>query len=279
MFFYERIKSELFSLANCSIKSIGKSVLNRDILAVYIGNGKNKIIVQYGIHAREYITTSLAILHAKRLIKSDFNGQIILVPLTNPDGASLCVDGLNSVANKSQKIWLKAINGSSDFSLWKANANAVDLNVNFDAKWGLGLKNVFLPHSENFVGNLPCDQPETKALCNLVEKEKPQATISYHSKGEEIYYKFFQHGKQKKRDLLLAKEIACLTGYKISSSPFSVGGFKDWCILKHKIPSFTIEIGNNALAHPISTLALPTIWQQNRLVPEKLLALINKLNV
>lgn len=275
MFFYEKINKEILNLKNCTVKSIGKSVLNRDIFAVYIGSGKNKIIVQYGIHAREYITTHLALLHIHFLLTKKIDGQIIIVPQSNPDGASLCVDGLASVPEKYHSF-LKKVNGSDNFSLWKANVNAVDLNVNFDAKWGKGLKNVFYENFENYVGKAPCDQSETKALCNLVEIEKPLATISYHSKGEEIYYKFFQKHKERKRDLLFAKEIANLTGYKICDAPFSVGGFKDWCILKHHIPSFTIEVGSDKLSHPISTNFLCDIWQQNKLVPEKILALCNK---
>ncbi len=280
MFFYDNFLKKLDEISKyCSIQSFGKSVLNRELFAVYIGKGNKKLIVQYSIHAREYICTHLCFLHIKSLLKKTFDGQIILVPMSNPDGVSLCVDGLDSVKSNQIKSFLQNINKSNNFSLWKANANAVDLNVNFDANWGNGKHNAFTPSSENFIGYYPADQPETQALCNLVEKEKPIGTISYHSKGEEIYFKFKQKRSDLIRDQKIANEISKLTTYKIKNTPFSVGGFKDWCIQKYNIPSFTIEVGKDEFNHPINIKNLPYIWSQNRLVPEKTLALCSGFDI
>ena len=78
-------------------------------------------------------------------------------------------------------------NGSSDFSMWKANANGVDLNNNFDANWGTNMHSL-VPASHGFVGCNPMSERETKAIAKYKEKHKPFITISYHSKGEEIYF-------------------------------------------------------------------------------------------
>ena len=68
--------------------------------------------------------------------------------MTNPDGVALALGGLSSVKEPSRADFLRGLNGGEDFSLWKANANGVDLNVNFDARWGAGIKNVFSPARE-----------------------------------------------------------------------------------------------------------------------------------
>ena len=81
-------------------------------------------------------------------------------------------------------------NKGKDFSLWKANARGVDLKVNFDAKWGPGKQNVRYPASANYIGSMPFSEPETRALAEFTKEVKPDATISYHTKGGEIYYGF-----------------------------------------------------------------------------------------
>lgn len=282
-----------------SIFCIGKSVLNRPIFCVKIGDGKKKILVQYAIHAREHITFHLSFLQAKSLLKEKQPFSIFLIPLANPDGVCLAVDGLKSVDEANLDTNIKAhfsflqqsvplssfylkkikselikINKSQDFSLWKANILGVDLNVNFDAKWGTGKTNVFTPSSANFVGKFPESEPETKALANFTRAIRPHMTISYHSKGEVIFYKFGQRGKTLKKDKLIAQEISKETGYKISYARGSVGGFKDWCVQDLHIPSLTIEVGNNNLPHPLDKKELIKIYQQNKNVILKSLALL-----
>ena len=52
---------------------------------------------------------------------------------------------------------------------------------------------------------------ETKALTRLTRKEKFQATISYHSSGEVIYWDFGQQGKLREDTKKLAKVIGDTT--------------------------------------------------------------------
>ena len=53
-------------------------------------------------------------------------------------------------------------------------------------------------------------------------------------------------------------------GYKIKKIKGSVGGYKDWCIQKLKVPSVTIEVGSDILSHPIGKQALPKIYSKNK---------------
>lgn len=242
---------------------IGKSVLNRDILCVKCGCKGPKIIVQCAIHAREWITSLLAL----KLI-SDFSADCVayFILAANPDGVALATKGLCSVKEKLRKEFLKNINGGQDFSLWKANANGVDLNVNFNAKWGQGVKNVFEPSSENYVGFCFESEPETRALVNFTRRIKPSATLSFHTKGEEIYWFFNQDAKNSKRDLKIAKSLAAVTGYKVEYTSGSVGGYKDWCISELKIPAFTVETGSDNLSHPVIEKNLGDIYDKNKYI-------------
>lgn len=284
---------------------IGRSTLGRPIFCVRIGSGEKKLVVQSSIHAREHITCQLSFLLLKHLLKEELCGRVFFIPLSNPDGVCLAKEGLASLnkldeeqklcqklfafcqEQKISKLFVNALkkklfainNFSQDFSLWKANINCVDLNVNFDAKWKSGKLNKLVPASENYVGPCPLSENETKALANFVCALKPHMTISYHSKGEVIFYDFHQKGKQKKRDKKFATEISKLTGYKIKKTGKSAGGFKDYCIQKLKIPSLTIEVGKESFCHPILPNCLPLIYSQNKKVIQKSLALLNEINV
>ncbi len=226
---------------------IGNSLYGRPILCYgVIKSPYPKAIIQGTIHAREYITGYLTLKLIKDFYKNGKVGSIYFIPILNPDGVMISL--------KKDK-------------LYKANGRGVDLNVNFDARWSTGIENVREKASANYIGEKPFSEPETKAIRDFTLKIKPDYTISYHSKGQEIYYEFFQ--KEKNRDLEFAKEIAFLTGYQIKETPNSAGGYKDWCIQELKIPSLTIEVGDDRLKHPITKRHLRKIYKQNKGIIEK----------
>ncbi len=240
---------------------IGKSVFGRNLYAVKIGCGFPVGLVQYAMHGREFITAELAFLHAKVGV---FQGSLWLLPLVNPDGALLSEIGLNAVPN-AEKERLLFLNGAKeDFSLWKANGRGVDLNVNFPAKWGQGVKNTRRAGAENYIGKKPFSEPETRALKRFTQKIKPDYTVSYHTKGEEIYWYFFQDEARLVRDEKLALSLSQTTGYPLKTAQGSVGGYKDWCISQLKIPAFTIEAGDDALQHPIRSDGMESILTKNK---------------
>ena len=65
------------------------------------------------------------------------------------------------------------------------------------------------------------------------------------------------------RDKRLAKVISQETGYPLKGTPFSAGGYKDWCVEALKIPAFTIEVGSDERKHPLGFEALPDILKKN----------------
>lgn len=251
--------------------NIGQSTLGKNILATHVGSfDGTQIIIQGGIHAREYISTLLMIeqaryLHANNLVKE---GGIYFVFLTNPDGAEIVLDGIDSLPCEITKNYLRLANQSEDFSQYKANVNLVDLNTNFNVDWGSGGQNTFCPNTENFIGFWPNSEREVQNLINFTQRIKPSLTISYHSKGEVIYYGFAGESEGDiERDREIGKQLSDLTGYPLIFTENSSGGYKDYCIRYLQIPAYTIEVGNVNLSHPIGEENLPLIFEQNKDVP------------
>ena len=74
--------------------------------------------------------------------------------------------------------------------------------------------------------------------------------------------------------MAIAKALAKVTGYAVKNPQGSAGGYKDWCIEKLHVPSFTIEVGDDYLVHPIEKKHLDKIVKENLEVP---MALLNEL--
>lgn len=256
---------------HADVEIIGKSVFDRYIYSVSFNfDSYYTVLIQASIHAREHITTDLVckliddVSKNFEKLKTLNMPNIVFVPMVNPDGVQLCYDGVKS-AKKNFRKFLIEINGGSDFSLYKANAHGVDLNTNFDAKWGRGKENKVFPSSAGYIGEMPMSEPEVQSLSLLTLKIKPFFTISYHAKGQEIYYDFYNKPENLKRDKKIAKMVARSLRYKIKSvEESSSGGYKDWCIYRLNIPSVTIEVGKDCYPHPIRKDKLKQIYLRNK---------------
>ncbi len=140
------------------IVSLGTSVQGRNIYAYYFGNGAKKVLFFASMHGSESNTKSTM---TKWIDELEINNSripsdktIIVIPTLNPDG----------VANRS-----------------RFNANGVDLNRNFAASdWAQGtyLHTTFYPTGG---GISPFSEPESLIMKNLIAKENPYITLSYHA--------------------------------------------------------------------------------------------------
>ena len=224
-------------------KVIGYSCFNNPILAFRVKKTEKPLVIaQYAIHAREYVTTYLALKQISEYEKNAEIGTVWFIPLLNPDGVQICQCGNEN---------------------YKANGRGVDLNVNFDARWGTGKNNVKTKGDSNYIGSAPFSEPETQALRDFTLDVLPDFAISYHSKGREIYWQFFQQEEAIKRDEFLADVYAKKSNYAVKTTPDSAGGYKDWCIEKLKIPALTIEVGDDRLIHPIKKSFANALFKEN----------------
>jgi len=239
------------------VGSIGFSEDGRPIPYIFVGNKSDKnIFITAGIHAREHVGCCLCMQQVEFALNnfccSKLNGGIYFIPMLNPDGNVLIQKGVGAM-NIVDKVFLKKLFKTQNRKLLKANARGVDLNVNFDANWGSGAQNILVKGSANYIGKCPFSEAETKALRKFTLKKKPLSTISYHCLGQEIYWEFGQKGEEYIKDKKIVEFLNEPLGYKVlADDGKSAGGYKDWCIQKLKIPSFTIELCPDEYLHPFT---------------------------
>lgn len=287
-FTYQRCLQAMNGIAkayssNARIEKIGTSVMGNSINAIVLGNPNagTRIFVQAEIHAREYITSIVALRQAETMLKAaslgaSYDGikissllqnvEIWIVPMSNPDGERLVTEGINSVPASipALKTKLVAMNkGSTDFTRWKANASGVDLNRNFDAGWRVTNYNT-TPGRENYPGVKPFSEPESIALQKLTAAKDFALTLSYHSSGAMIYW--YDPSGDNDLNLAVANDIKALSGYRVLlvSSQSLDGGFRDWYATKYHRPGMTVELGSGYCPLPMSQFG--SIWQAGRFI-------------
>jgi g-D-glutamyl-meso-diaminopimelate peptidase len=275
MYTYRRLTEDLAGLRGrgAVTGSIGKTVLGIDIPFVHLGTRTGpQVLFHAAIHAREHITSALIIelIYYTAEVYRDLFGGIYFIPMVNIDGVNLCEGGAGTVNDPERRAFLLAVNGAhgDDFSLWKANANAVDLNCNFAARWGTGAGNLCAPAPESFIGPFANSEPETRALIAFTLRVRPALTVSYHCKGAEIYWQFHQCGRRLARDRRIAERFARETCYApVEGDRGSAGGYKDWCVQELGIPAFTFETVDDRYCHPVDYSALREEFPRNRNIP------------
>lgn len=245
--------------------SIGKSIMRRDILCLKIGRGKKKILLSGAYHGLEYLTSAvlmrfLADYACHVTTGSDFFGYktetffenvtVYAVPMVNPDGVDIAVNGLD-ITNPYHRKLISDVGIHSFNRVWQANARGVDINHNFDANWQ---KVTERKAPSKYGGEYPESEPETKALTDFIRKEKFDMLLAFHSQGGEIYYDF--DGMEGERSLETARKMAEESGYAVCSpvGTASFGGCKDWFIKEFGKAGFTIEIGHGQNPLPLSLL-------------------------
>ena len=255
---FKYIQSKMDELKSCHKYNIyGKSMLCQDLIAFHVGKFCGKqLLITGGIHAREYISTLLCL---DILQNYNFSTGCYILPLLNPDGVRLCLDGSDWINDEQTRKMVERINNKKDFSQFKANAYGVDLNENFDAGFSEGNLIKFLPSASGYVGEKP-NSYENKYMLKYIKNKNISASISYHTKGEVVYYGF---SKLSKNGLKNAKKLAKIVSkslkFKKIRSKNSFGGLSDYLSYRKNIPSVTVELGSDNLSHPINFSQLETI--------------------
>ncbi len=209
-------------------------------------------------------------------------GGIYFIPLVNPDGAKFFESGLygESDTEAAEKFAASRVLSAhlTERLVWKANADGVDLNTNFDANFGTGKCNKRSVGASDYVGLSPFCAPESAALARFTREIGAAATVSYHAMGGELYWEFFQRGAARRRDERLAARISRHIGVKkVDGDLGSAGGYKDWCIMRLGIPAFTVElVSEKNISHPLYPDAYKQDIQKNLDLPEYLLEILSE---
>lgn len=246
------------------VHTIGKSVLGKNMDEIRIGKGTRKVHINASFHANEWITTSILITFLNDFLLSLTNGTSIrnvrtmplyqavdlsLVPLVNPDGVDLVLNG--PPENEKEKI-ISINRGDTDFTGWKANIRGVDLNNQFPANWEIEKerKEPKAPAPRDYPGDSPLIEPESQAMANLAEKEKFDRIVALHTQGKEFYWGY--EGLEPAESRAIADELSRVSGYKSIQNVDSHAGYKDWFIQEFRKPGFTIELGKGINPLPLS---------------------------
>jgi g-D-glutamyl-meso-diaminopimelate peptidase len=246
-------------------RSIGNSVLGKEIPGLFIGNGQKRVHFNASFHANEWITTPIVMTFINDYLLSLTNNSSIrgiytlplyvqtnlnIVPMVNPDGVDLVLNGppANETIRANLIEWN---NGSTDFSGWKANINGVDLNDQFPAEWELEReRNPKTPGPRDYGGESPLSQPESIAMADLTREMDFARVLAFHTQGEVIYWGF--QGIEPPGSEQLVNAFARVSGYEPVQSIESYAGYKDWFIQDWNRPGFTVELGLGTNPLPIS---------------------------
>ena len=150
--------------------------------------------------------------------------------------------------------------------IWKSNANGVDLNNNFDAGWAaIDLRTY--PSYSNYKGWCAVSEPETQALVQEAEKRAYDYFLSYHSKGQLIYYDVKGNAPEtSEKSRALAESLQKVIKYEPLNTQkgynVNLGGFGDWVQLGLQGASVTIENGRHPC--PLAIEEFDAIWYRNR---------------
>lgn len=254
---------------------IGTSVLGQSIYALQMGNASApvRVLVQAGMHGREWINTQVVMAQIEDYLTEEAYASLLeqasflFVPLCNPDGVRIAQEGAGWIEDADARALVEELiqRSGHPYSQWKANGRGVDLNRNFDAEWSQ-IKGVKEPAYAHYPGPDPESEPETQALVALTREYDPTLTLSYHSRGEYIYWYFFQEGEALQRDAGLAARLMEHTGYaglKLGNLRVdSFGGYKDWCVQALGISAFTIENGKSGWEVPVRIEHFDHIYQK-----------------
>ncbi|MBN8193764.1 hypothetical protein JI667_16560 [Bacillus sp. NTK074B] len=261
-------------------KIIGKSVDGRNLYAIKLGRGSTEIMINASHHAREHMTTNLAMemldVYAQYYVDDKtvkgYSAKDILdktsiwfVPMVNPDGVSLVQYGSNSAKNPNYVRKLN--NGSSDFSSWKANIRGVDLNRQYPANWSIQ-RGTTEPGPQDYKGPKPLSEPETQAMYNFTMSRDFKTALAYHTSGEMIYWSYELANKNlMNTSKRIAEMIREQTGYRLMPpAPEAIGAYDDWFISQFGRPAFTPEISPYAGPNPVPLKNYDAIWQENKAV-------------
>lgn len=89
-------------------------------------------------------------------------------------------------------------------------------------------------------------------MAALTQAIRPDVTLSYHTQGEEIYWRFQDYAPPGAQEL--GERLARVSGYRLEDTPFASGfaGYKDWFLQDFRRPGYTIEAGLGTNPLPLS---------------------------
>lgn len=269
-----------------NLRIIGKSHDERKIPLLEIGKGKEVLLSTAGVHGRESVNPLIILkiveeycqayekkvkidgLDVARLLK-DY--KLCFIPLLNPDGYVIAIEGFDKIRNPILRQNLKMKNIA--YESWKYNGRGIDINRNFPAK----------SYITQNPGESPESERETKALIEVFHEYNTIAYLDFHSRGRIIYYYreampflYNQKGQH------LAEGIQRVSGYKLGEpeeellTKTSGGNTVHYYSEQYKKPAITIETIEDEAAFPLDIHYQEQTFQEIHRIPLVLLEMFSE---
>jgi len=249
--------------AGFRLETIGRSVEGEPLFALHIGKEPRGTLVRSAVilsavHPMEWIGIEAHFRLLDRLASEELGDRaIISIPIVNPDGLKRVEKSLR--AGRKRFI--------------RHNARGVDLNRNFDARWGkLGLVQRMLA-SIFHPGSGPSSEPEVLAVAHHLSQCRVDRAVSLHSFGGAVLYPSASsslpvHDEREHQAWAerLARVIDPSKPYAANSCArwakgITAGGLElDWFHSRHGAVSLLIECSRGGRSLHPSKLLLPFAW-------------------
>ena len=265
--------------------SFGQSVTGKNLVYIRIGTGAKEVFYNAAHHANEWLTTPVLLKFTEEYADAFSQGgsiggapattlfrnySLYLAPMVDPDGVDLVTGVLSSGGYYNQAVRIAEQYPQVSFpSGWKANIAGVDLNLQYPANWDEAKRIKFeqgftSPAPRDYVGKAPLVAPESYAVYRFTKSHDFLLTLSYHSQGKLIYWKYLDYEPARSREI--ADYFGEVSGYSVEETPYASGfaGYKDWFIENYDRPGYTIEVGSGQSPLPISQF--PEIYLSNLVI-------------
>lgn len=255
------------------LETPGDSVMGHGLYSLVIGSGSRKVFANASHHANEWITTPMLLKFIEDYAQAYSMGRsmggisaaqlyeydtLYAMPMVNPDGVDL-VTGVIS----DGPYYRTALAYSADYSNipfpggWKANIRGVDLNLQYPAGWDIAKEIKFIdgyvsPGPRDYVGPSALSEPESRAVYNYTNKNLFDISVSFHTQGSVIYWKYLD--MEPPGAAVIGNRMSIASGYILEDTPFISGhaGYKDWFIQQFNKPGYTPEMGLGESPLPLS---------------------------
>ncbi len=276
---YEALRREIYALVGkypfMRLERLGKTSMGREILSLEIGKRPAYTLYAAAFHGKERITAAVALRYAERICEAISVGGtvsgisvrrmladrgMIIVPMVNPDGCDIAVNGSRGCLPSPEKI--ERLCGGK-FGDWNANGRGVDINRNFNAGWQIqrdtdAADGIVCAGPSRYGGHRPESEPETAALTSLCRRRSISCVMALHTQGEEIYWSYGD--KTPPYAERMARILGASSGYTVCEPDKKAAhaGFKDWFISEFGRAGFTVELGRGV--NPLSPEMLDYIY-------------------
>ena len=260
---------------------IGFSRAGRRLWMLRAGRGARRALYNASHHANELITTSVTLKFFEQLCAACVAGGSIFgqdargllarttlhfMPMVNPDGVDLVLGAATEAETAAAEKLAESYPDIPFPDGWKANLAGVDLNLQYPAGWEQARQIKFeqgytRPGPRDFVGPAALSEPEPAALYAYTQAVQPDLTLSYHTQGRVIYWRFA--GIEPPRGEQIGRKFSAVSGYALEDTPYASGfaGYKDYFIQEFDRPGYTIECGEGENPLPIAQLG--EIYEHN----------------